>query len=132
MRPQAGRRPSRRPRRGLLRVTEIGRYVSMSCSSAIPRKLFHNATLCGRGLSSGTVAERIAPESVTPMLSRYVHRNISREIALQSTRSSLAARDKPGFGGGFLKFRGRVESNQKRGRVNRDSALLARHCEEPL
>jgi hypothetical protein len=32
----------------------------------------------GRGLSSGTVAERIAPESLTPVLSGFVHRNISR------------------------------------------------------
>src|SRR5450631_4316936 len=32
----------------------------------------------GRGLSSGTSPERIAPESLTPMLSAFVHRNISR------------------------------------------------------
>jgi hypothetical protein len=43
-----------------------------------PPILFHNATLVGRGLSSGTSPERIAPESVTPVLSGFVHRNISR------------------------------------------------------
>jgi hypothetical protein len=42
-------------------------------------KMSHNATLCGRGLSSGTVKERIAPESLTPMLSGFVHRNMSHE-----------------------------------------------------
>jgi hypothetical protein len=40
--------------------------------------LFQFATHFGRGLSSGTSPERIAPESVTPMLSAFVHRNISR------------------------------------------------------
>jgi hypothetical protein len=30
------------------------------------REVFHNATRWGRGLSSGTSPERIAPESVTP------------------------------------------------------------------
>jgi hypothetical protein len=34
--------------------------------------------LCGRGLSSGTPWERIAPESLTPVGSGFVHRNISR------------------------------------------------------
>src|SRR6202051_1390971 len=94
-----------------------------------PPILFHNATLVGRGLSSGTSPERIAPESVTPMLSGYVHRNISREIAPPNTRSSLARRDKQGFGGEFLKFRGRAESNQKRGRVKpRVGALTLSPC----
>jgi hypothetical protein len=40
--------------------------------------LFQFATLCGRGLSSGTSPERIAPESLTPLHSGFVHRNISR------------------------------------------------------
>ena len=47
--------------------------------------VFHNATLsvreaepAGSRLSFGTVPERIAPESVTPSNSRYVHRNIQR------------------------------------------------------
>jgi hypothetical protein len=34
--------------------------------------------LCGRGLSSGTSPERIAPESLTHLHSGFVHRNISR------------------------------------------------------
>jgi hypothetical protein len=42
------------------------------------REVFHNATHCGAHLSSGTSPERIAPESVTPPNSGFVHRNISR------------------------------------------------------
>ena len=85
--------------------------------------MFHNATHGGRGLSSGTSPERIAPESVTAMLSGFVHRNISRGAPNGITRSSLTHRDKPAFGGGILNVRGGAESNQKRGRVKRDSAV---------
>src|SRR5258708_4043238 len=71
----------------------------------------------GRGLSSGTVAERIAPESLTPTNSGFVHRNISRWRFRDGTRSSFERADKPGFVGGILKVLSGPESNQKRGRV---------------
>jgi hypothetical protein len=54
----------------------------------------------GRGLSSGTSPERIAPESVTPLHSGFVHRNISRrpltaaldQVWHGSTRAGLAVK----------------------------------------
>jgi len=73
----------------------------------------------GRGLSSGTVAERIAPESVTRLLSGFVHRNISRRRPGRGTRSSLARLHKGPIGGAFLKSSARAESNQNWQRVNR-------------
>src|SRR5258707_10939655 len=71
----------------------------------------------GRGLSSGTVAERIAPESVTRLLSGFVHRNISRRRPGRGTRSSLARLHKGPIGGAFLKSSARAESNQNWQRV---------------
>ena len=75
--------------------------------------------MCDGDLSFRTVAERIAPESLTPSHSGFVHRNISRFGLCGSTRSSLTALDKPWFGGEFIKNRRVMESNQKRGRVNK-------------
>jgi hypothetical protein len=80
---------------------------------AVGSDVYHYATPVGRGLSSGTSPERIAPESVTPLLSGFVHRNISRGLrsaALDQVRQ---------FGGEFLKVFDVVESNQKWGRVKR-------------
>src|SRR6266404_6504305 len=71
----------------------------------------------GRGLSSGTVAERIAPESVTRLLSGFVHRNISRRRPGRGTRSSLARLHKGPIGGAFLKSSAHGESNQNWQRV---------------
>ncbi len=73
--------------------------------------------ICGRGLSSGTVAERIAPESVTRLLSGFVHRNISRWRSGCGTRSSLAGLHKRPIGGAFLKSSAHGESNQNWQRV---------------
>jgi hypothetical protein len=41
-------------------------------------KCFTMRRIRGRGLSSGTVTERIAPESLTLTTPGFVHRNISR------------------------------------------------------
>jgi hypothetical protein len=82
-----------------------------------------------RGLSSGTVPERNAPESLTPAGSCYVHRNISRRGLSRSTRSSLAPADKGRFGGEFLKGCENAESNQKSGRVK--PIPLDRRCGAP-
>ena len=71
----------------------------------------------GRGLSSGTSPERIAPESLTPVVSGFVHRNISRSQSIQRTRSSLSAIDKLRFSGKILKRFGHDESNQNAQRV---------------
>jgi hypothetical protein len=68
--------------------------------------------ICGRGLSLGTVKERIAPESVTRMLSGFVHRNISRGRLGYGTRSSLARLHKRPNGSEILKRCGGGESNQ--------------------
>ena len=73
--------------------------------------------LNGRGLSSGTSPERIAPESLTPVVSGFVHRNISRSRSIQGTRSSLSAIDKARFGSKILKRFGKPESNQNQQRV---------------
>jgi len=78
----------------------------------------------GRGLSSGTSPERIAPESVTRMLSGFVHRNISRGQLICGTRSSLARLDKGRCGGEFLKGCENNESNQKSERVKRIQMLV--------
>jgi hypothetical protein len=61
-------------------------------------EVFHNATLCRSRLSSGTSPERIAPESLTPVLSGFVHRNIMRsqvsrpldQVSLHQTSAALA------------------------------------------
>jgi hypothetical protein len=66
----------------------------------------------GRGLSSGTSPERIAPESVTRLLSGFVHRNISRGRLGCGTRSSLARLHKGPIGGAILKRFAKAESNQ--------------------
>src|SRR5712664_329186 len=71
----------------------------------------------GRGLSSGTSPERIAPESVTHSHSGFVHRNISRGQLMCGTRSSLARSHKSRFEGENLKVRPTRESNQKPERV---------------
>ena len=71
----------------------------------------------GRGLSSGTSPERIAPESLTPVVSGFVHRNISRSRSIPGTRSSLSAIDKARFGSKMLKPFGLAESNQNQQRV---------------
>src|SRR5215217_5913203 len=78
----------------------------------------------GRGLSSGTSPERKAPESVTPVLSGFVHRNISRWLFECGTRSSLALADKRRFIGEILNAGARSESNQKPIRVNRIQCSL--------
>jgi hypothetical protein len=56
--------------------------------------------ISGRGLSSGTSPERIAPESLTPLHSGFVHRNISRwrrisaldQVWHGSTREGMATK----------------------------------------
>ena len=73
----------------------------------------------GRGLSSGTSPERIAPESVTRLHSGFVHRNMSRWRPGRGTRSSLARLHKGPDGGSILKSCEHCESNQNRQRVNR-------------
>jgi hypothetical protein len=73
----------------------------------------------GSRLSSGTSPERIAPESLTPVLSGFVHRNISRGPIIRGTRSSLDGLDKPGKQSEILNRTENAESNQKRARVNR-------------
>ena len=79
----------------------------------------------GRGLSSGTVKERIAPESVTRALSGFVHRNISRWRLRCGTRSSLARLHKGPMGGEILKRCEAFESNQKWERVKPKSRALS-------
>ena len=66
----------------------------------------------GRGLSSGTSPERIASESVTRLLSGFVHRNMSRWRLGLGTRSSLSRLHKRPIGGAILKRCGHGESNQ--------------------
>jgi hypothetical protein len=78
----------------------------------------------GRGLSSGTVKERIAPESVTRALSGFVHRNISRWRLRCGTRSSLARLHKGPISGEILKRCEAWESNQKWERVKPKSRAL--------
>src|SRR3981189_458296 len=77
----------------------------------------------GRGLSYGTSPERNAPESVTRMLSGFVHRNISRGQLICGTRSSLARIDKRRYGGEIVKLGVPRESNQKSKRVKPRVAL---------
>src|ERR1700704_2946014 len=77
----------------------------------------------GRGLSSGTSPERNAPESVTRMLSGFVHRNISRGQLICGTRSSLARIDKRRYGDEIVKLGVPRESNQKSKRVKPRVAL---------
>src|SRR5258705_1060613 len=81
--------------------------------------------ICGRGLSSGTVAERIAPESVTRLHSGFVHRNISRWRSGCGIRSSLVRLHKGPIGGAILKNSAQAESNQKWERVNRIPSFLS-------
>jgi len=71
----------------------------------------------GRGLSSGTGWERIAPESLTHSKTGFVHRNISRWCTRRGTRSSLRRLHKRRFGSEILKVWATAESNQKRERV---------------
>ena len=67
-------------------------------------------------LSSGTSPERIAPESLTPWLSRSVHRNISRRTrfaALDQVRTRSTSR---GLASNSLKFfapRSRIRTGQE-------------------
>src|ERR1700682_184844 len=79
----------------------------------------------GRGLSSGTVKERIVPESVTRALSGFVHRNISRWRLRCGTRSSLARLHKGPISGEILKRCEACESNQKWERVKPKSRALS-------
>jgi hypothetical protein len=65
--------------------------------------LSHYATLMGRGLSSGTSPERIAPESHTHPETGFVHRNISRWCFGSGTRSGFWRSDKRLLAGEFLK-----------------------------
>src|SRR5450631_1144243 len=67
--------------------------IFFRCFYRISRRRMDNApwSICfnlrrlrGRSLSSGTPGERIAPESVTPVGSGFVHRNISRGSLLAS------------------------------------------------
>src|SRR5260370_22383340 len=83
----------------------------------------------GRGLSSGTSPERIAPESVTHSHSGFVHRNISRGALMCGTRSSLARSHKSRFEGENLKARATAESNQKPERVK--PRMRRRRCGAP-
>src|SRR5205085_1302931 len=74
--------------------------------------------LRGRGLSSGTSLERIAPESLTPpdvplRSPQYLALTLDR-----GTRSSLTRLHKRRFNGEFLKVFAPWESNQKWVRVN--------------
>jgi hypothetical protein len=69
--------------------------------------------VCGHGLSSGTVTERIAPESLTPSQCGFVHRNISRRVPFEGTRSGFAGCGKRADNGEFLKIEENMESNQK-------------------
>src|SRR5438132_11329076 len=74
--------------------------------------------LRGRGLSSGTSLERIAPESLTPP---HVLLRSPQHLAWSlsdSTRSSLTGLHKRRFDGEFLKILRGSESNQKVTRVN--------------
>src|SRR5579872_181305 len=84
----------------------------------------HNATLdaarCDGDLSFGTVAERIAPESLTPRLILLRSPQHIAQIISFITRSSLPRAGKQRFSGKILKAKAWRESNQKRERVNRD------------
>jgi hypothetical protein len=66
------------------RVARVFAQMGMDCDFRIRVRsnVSHNATLAGRGLSSGTSPERNAPESLTPLHSGFVHRNISRWPAI--------------------------------------------------
>src|SRR5690348_4002103 len=77
--------------------------------------------LCGWGLSFGTGTERIAPESLTPGIVLLRSPQHIAQKGLGSTRSSLTPAFKRWFDDEILKSRGVPESNQTRGRVNRDS-----------
>ena len=85
------------------------------CAAAIS-DVYHYATPVGRGLSSGTSPERIAPESVTPLLSGFVHRNISRglrSLALDQVRRGATS---AGLAANSLKFsmsRSRIRSEEE-------------------
>src|SRR6478736_447309 len=98
----------------LLAMTENSQLICLAPLAPVCLTL---RRVAGRGLSLGTVAERIAPESVTRLLSGFVHRNISRWRLGHGTRSSLARLHKGPIGAAFLKSSARAESNQKRQRV---------------
>jgi len=78
-----------------------------------PPILFHNATLVGRGLSSGTRSgTNRARIGDSPALRLRSPQHLAW-IKQAGTRSSSAALDKQRFGGEFLKIFDAAESNQK-------------------
>jgi hypothetical protein len=88
--------------------------------------VFHNATHLGRGLSSGTVAERIAPESLTPTNSGFVHRNISRDALVTALDQALGGSTRQGLAANSLKFwagRSRIRSGEESSQESRSRAL---------
>jgi len=97
------------------RTRRFGReYGSLFGRPASNRpNLFHSATAMRRGLRSGTSLERNAPESVTPTVTRYVHRNISRWRHRGDTRSSLKRLHKQRGRGEIVKGRSRIRSGQE-------------------
>ena len=99
----------------LRRTRRFGReYGSLFGRPASNRpNLFHSATAMRRGLRSGTSLERNAPESVTPTVTRYVHRNISRWRHRGGTRSSLKRLHKQRCWGEIVKGRSRIRSGQE-------------------
>ena len=99
----------------LRRTRRFGReYGSLFGRPASNRpNLFHSATAMRRGLRSGTSLERNAPESVTPTVTRYVHRNISRWRHRGDTRSSLKRLHKQRCWGEIVKGRSRIRSGQE-------------------
>jgi hypothetical protein len=72
--------------------------------------------LCDPCLSSGTSPERIAPESVTPIHSGFVHRNISRKPCAGALDQVWRGPTSLRFDGEFLKVgagRSRIRSRQE-------------------
>jgi hypothetical protein len=72
-------------------------------------------------LSFGTVAERIAPESLTPGIVLLRSPQYIGHITFIGTRSSLVRVIKRWFDDEILKTNSVAESNQNRSGVNRDS-----------
>jgi hypothetical protein len=91
-----------------------------------PPILFHNATLVGRGLSSGTSPERIAPESVTPLLSGFVHRNISRGLR----KPALDQVRRPSTSGGLAVSSLKFSMPPSRIRIGEESSDESERCSD--
>src|SRR5258708_39799623 len=81
-------------KQSILPCCPMGCFAALAMTvGTICAVLSHNATLAGRGLSSGASPERIAPESLTLPETGFVQRNICRGCFGSGTRSGFLPAD---------------------------------------